>query len=196
MTASDIAVTEVPTKHPSPLHPPQSETRKTRFPLFRLKIIDGYLLHHVVSATLQGFLWFAGLLLAVAVITSARKVVTDGLPLNLLLVLIGYEVPRIVLFTLPMSLLFATVQTFSDLSLHGELTAIQVAGASLPRLLWGPFMWAVVLTLASFALQEWAVPASEAHKDVGLLNAARSSIAALVTVFIVGCFLLWRKART
>jgi lipopolysaccharide export system permease protein len=133
---------------------------KQRFKL-PLKIADSYLLMLVISSTLRGLCWFGGLLFAFAVITAVRRVVTDQLPPLLVLKLIVYQLPRILLFTLPMSALYGTVQTFSDLSTRGELTALGVGGMSLPRMVRAPLAWGVLLAILAFWLQEAVVPKAE-----------------------------------
>jgi lipopolysaccharide export system permease protein len=105
-------------------------------------------------------------------------VVADQLPLSLTMRLVACQMPRILLFTLPMSALFGTVQTFSDLSTRGELTALSVGGMSLPRMIRAPLVLGVILALLAFWMQEDVVPRSERkYKEVvheGMLNASAS----------------------
>lgn len=139
---------------------------KRRFQL-PLKIADSYLLTSVTGGTLRGLCWFAGLLLAFAVISAMRKVVTEQLPLGLTIRLVACQLPRILLFTLPMSILYGTVQTFSDLSSRGELTALSVGGMSLPRMVRAPLAWGVLLAIFGFWLQEAIVPrAEQRYKEI------------------------------
>lgn len=149
----------------SPLRPgvaPHAVPRpwKKRFRL-PLKLADSYLLSLVIGGTLRGLCWFGGLLFAFAVISAVRRLVADQLPASLMIQLVAYQMPRILLFTLPMSVLFGTVQTFSDLSTRGELTALGVGGMSLPRMVRSPLGWGVVLAILAFWLQESLVPHAE-----------------------------------
>lgn len=141
-----------------------------------LKIADSYLLGSVIGGTLRGLCWFAGLLLAFAIMNAVRRVVTDQLPLGLTIRIVICQIPRILLFTLPMSLLYGTVQTFSDLSTRGELTALGVGGMSLPRMVRAPIIWGILLALLAFWLQEGLVPRAERRgKEIfarELMNAA------------------------
>jgi lipopolysaccharide export system permease protein len=137
---------------------PRPWRRRFRPPL---KIADGYLLSSVIGGTLRGLCWFAGLLLAFAIISAVRRIVTEELPLSFSVRIVLYQLPRILLFTLPMSVLYGTVQTFSDLSTRGELTALGVGGMSLPRMMRAPLVWGVFLALLAFLLQEALVPRSE-----------------------------------
>jgi lipopolysaccharide export system permease protein len=152
---------------------PRPWRKRFRLPL---KIADSYLLSSVIGGTLRGLCWFAGLLFAFAVISAVRRVVTDNLPLGLTIRIVICQMPRILLFTLPMSLLYGTVQTFSDLSTRGELTALGVGGMSLPRMVRAPIGWGVLLAILAFWLQEGIVPRAERRgKEIfaqELMNAA------------------------
>ncbi len=130
---------------------------------FRLpmKIADAYLLGSVCDATLRGLIWFAGLLFAFSVITAVRRVVADQLPIAMMLELVAYQMPRVFLFTLPISVLYGTVQTFTDLSTRGELTALGAGGMSLPRMVRAPLLWGLILAFFAFWLQESIVPKAQ-----------------------------------
>jgi lipopolysaccharide export system permease protein len=159
-TATSGATASGPSLKPgiAPHAVPRPWKRRFRPPL---KIADGYLLSSVIGGTLRGLCWFAGLLLAFAIISAVRRIVTEQLPLALSVRIVLYQMPRILLFTLPMSVLYGTVQTFSDLSTRGELTALGVGGMSLPRMVRAPLVWGIFLALLAFWLQEALVPKSE-----------------------------------
>ncbi len=141
-----------------------------------LKIIDAYLLRCLASATLRGLLWFGGLLVMVAVVTAARKVSDQSLPLSDILALIYLQFPRVFLFTLPMGVLFGTTEAFTELSGNGELTAIFGAGVSLKRLLRIPLCWGVALTMLSFFVQDALVPRAEVAKNQLVANSVLAAL--------------------
>ncbi|HVF09671.1 MAG TPA: LptF/LptG family permease [Abditibacteriaceae bacterium] len=144
--------------------PAASGTNRRR-PPSPVKIADAYLLRHVVEATVRSLFWFAGLLLTFAVITAAAKFAKTRLPFADSFWLIAYQMPRIFVFTLPMSVLQGTVQTFSDLSSKGELTALWAGGMSFPRMLRAPLLWGVFLGGIAFWMQETVVPEAEKQKE-------------------------------
>lgn len=152
---------------------PRPWRRRFRLPM---KIADAYLLGLVCEATIRGLVWFAGLLFAFSVITAVRRVVTDQLPMVVLFELVIYQMPRVLLFTLPISVLYGTVQTFTDLSTRGELTALGAGGMSLPRMVWSPMLWGVLLALCAFFMQESVVPkAQRQYQDVLVKRAMENS---------------------
>jgi lipopolysaccharide export system permease protein len=149
------------TARPSRRVPASKTGTRRRPPRGPLTIADRYLFWQLVSATLRGLVWFGGILLVVIVLTSLRKMSQQSLPITTLLEFIWYQIPRIVQYALPMSLLFGTVQTFSELSARGEITALWAGGMSLNRMLRAPLIWGVVLAGFVFVLQEFLVPGAE-----------------------------------
>ena len=113
-------------KPPQTQVPPVSKTARTARARV-LPLADGYLLWSVLGATLRGLGWFAGLFLAFAIVSSARRVAESNLPINMALEAVALQMPRIVLFTIPAALLFGAVSTFTEMSSRGEITALMAA---------------------------------------------------------------------
>jgi lipopolysaccharide export system permease protein len=130
-----------------------------------MKIVDRYLLQHVVEATLRGLLWFGGLLLVFALVSGLRKAIEVSMDFPTMVGLLVRQLPRIVAFTIPMALLFGTVQTFTDLSGRGEMTAFFAGGVSPLRALRTSLWWGLMLALVVFVLQEVVVPLAETQRD-------------------------------
>ena len=151
---------------------PRPWRKRFRLPM---KIADGYLLVSVFEATLRGLIWFAGLLASFAVITAVRRVISDSLPPAVIFKLVAYQMPRVFLFTLPISVLYGTVQTFSDLSSRGELTALGVGGMSLPRMVRSPLVLGGLFAILAFWLQEAVVPYAERENRNTLLQTTLNS---------------------
>ncbi len=141
-------------------------------------LLDSYLLRHVVVATLTGLSWFLGLLMVAVVITGVQKVVSNALSFGAMAQFVAFQVPRMVLFALPMAVLFGAVQTFSELSKGGEVMAMGAAGVSLIRLLRAPLLWAAFLSGFALWLQEGVVPPLERSKDALLVRQMKASLGA------------------
>lgn len=131
---------------------------KSRLPL---KIADSYLLSAVFAGMLRGLMWFGGLLLVFSIMSAMSKVMRYSLPPLLIIELVLYQLPRLVLFTLPAATLFGSVSAFTEMSASGELTALGVGGMSLWRMLRAPLILGVVLSITAFVLQEEVVPWGE-----------------------------------
>lgn len=130
-----------------------------------LPLADGFIVGGIAAATLRSIGWFAGLFLAFAMIQAAKNVATADLPAAVAIQGLLLQLPRIVLFTIPASLLYGTVATFSEMSARGEVTALMCGGMSLPRMLRFPIVFAVLLTVFAFWLQEVVVPDFELRKS-------------------------------
>ncbi len=135
-----------------------------------LLIIDRFVGKLVVGATLGAAGWFLGILLIAVVITGIQKLVTNALSGGEMLIFVGLQLPRMIVFALPMAILFGCVQAFAALSRQGEAVALGAAGVSLVRMMRAPLIWAAILTFVSFALSEWLVPPLERSKDSILVS--------------------------
>ena len=117
-----------------------------------------------MSGFTRGLTWFVGLFFAFAVVTAARRMSEDGMTSVLALQFILLQMPRILLFTLPASLLFGAVSTFNEMSSKGEITALGAGGMSLWRMLRAPLTLGAILAVTAFWLQEIVVPGAELQK--------------------------------
>ena len=147
-----------------------AQSAPARFKLWPLA--DGFLVGGVAGATFRSIGWFAGLFLAFAFVQAARTVAVSNVPINLALQSLALQLPRIILFTIPASLLYGTVSTFTEMSSRGEVTALMCGGMSLRRMLRAPLIFAAILTLVAFWLQEVVVPDFELRKSNLTVTAA------------------------
>lgn len=130
-----------------------------------LKIVDSYLLRHIREGTLRGLLWFGGLLFMVATVSALKSVLADQVSMSALVKEVLFQVPRIILFALPMAVLYGTTQAFTELSTESEITALWASGVSLPRMMLPALMWSIVLAVVAFLLQEFVVPKSQLNME-------------------------------
>lgn len=166
-----------PARGANPARGASSGVRR-RGPRGPFNIADSYLLRQVVEGTLRGLLWFGGLLAVFAVLSALRKAADQSIAAGPALQLIVYQMPRILLFALPMSVLFGTVQTFSELSGKGEIIALWAGGMSLKRMLRAPLAWGAALALVAFVVQEAIVPGAETRRNEVLARQARVMLGA------------------
>ena len=147
-----------------------SANARARFRLWPLA--DGYIVGSVAGATVRSIGWFAGLFLAFAFVQAARTVAVSDVPMAIALQSLALQLPRIVLFTIPASLLYGTVATFTEMSGRGEITAFMGGGMSLWRMMRTPLIFALFLTGFAFWLQEVVVPDFELRKSNLAVSAA------------------------
>ncbi len=146
-----------------------------------LPILDRYLLGNVANSILGGLALFLIVLLVAVIITGLQKIVSNGLSAGEFLRFIGLQLPRMIVFALPMAVLFGCVQTFSTLAKAGEIVAMQAAGMSLVRMLRAPLFCALLATFVVFYLQESLVPRLERDKDAILVAHIQEKVGSVGT---------------
>ncbi len=141
-------------------------------------LADGFLGSQVMGGFWRGLTWFVGLFMAFVIVSGAQKVAQQKMSTSLVLLFILLQLPRIVVFTIPSSLLFGTVSTFTEMSGRGEVTALMAGGMSLRRMLRAPFVMSVLLAIFAFWLQETVVPQCELRRGqlgISALKSAKAS---------------------
>ena len=89
-----------------------------------------------------------------------KFVAIEGLPLSIMAQVHLLKLPAFLSLSLPLSLLMATIITYSKLSANREIVALQSYGISLYRLLSSPTAIALCLAAFMFALNEFVVPST------------------------------------
>ncbi len=100
-----------------------------------MKLINRYILRELAVPFGVSLLIFTFIFLMSRVLQLTELMVNRGLSFTDILKLFLYATPYFLLFTIPMSVLFATVLTFIKLSADNEITAIKAAGISLYQIL-------------------------------------------------------------
>ena len=91
---------------------------------------------------------------------QVKFVAIEGLPLSIMAQVHLLKLPAFLSLSLPLSLLMATIITYSKLSANREIIALQSYGISLYRLLLSPTAIALCLAAFMFALNEFVVPSA------------------------------------
>ena len=89
---------------------------------------------------------------------QAKFVATEGLPINMTAQIHYLKLPAFLALSLPLSILMATIVTYSKLSANNEIVAMQSSGIGLYRLFAPTMAIALVITLLMFILSETIVP--------------------------------------
>jgi len=128
------------------------------------KIADAYLFGEIAGATLRSMVWFAGLLIVAGALSAMSRFARGELSAVGMAEVLLFQLPRVFVFTLPMSTLFGTVSVFSELSGRGEIIALGAGGWNLKRLLHAPLVWGAILAVLAFLVQEFIAPGAETRK--------------------------------
>ncbi len=91
-------------------------------------------------------------------ITLIKQISEYGIPFNIAFMIIILHLPSVFVMTIPMGVLLATVMTLNGLSLSSEITVMRACGIGLNRIAKPIFIFAIVMSLMSFFINETIVP--------------------------------------
>ena len=135
-----------------------------------IKILDKYILKQVTEIFILGVVVFSSIIFASTAFTQLIKQVTDyGVPPRIALMIIILNLPAIVVQTIPMSMLLATVMGLNKLCLASEITVMRSCGIGIARIAKPIFIFAFLMTLLSFVINEVVVPTTSSQSKTLLL---------------------------
>jgi lipopolysaccharide export system permease protein len=120
---------------------------------------------------------FTFVLLTNKILRLVELIVNKGVGILTVLQLFLYVIPYSLVVTIPMSVLLATLATFTRLSADGELLGLRGAGSSLSRLTRPSILFGIATTLLTLFITIWVLPYSnQAFKNL-VFNMARRQVA-------------------
>lgn len=123
------------------------------------KILDRYILKQVIEMFLMGVFIFTTIIFASdTFITLIKQIAKFGIPFKVAFIMILLNLPAVIVMTIPMGVLLATVMTLNRLSLSSEITVMRACGIGLNRIAKPIFIFAIVMALSSFYINEKIVP--------------------------------------
>ncbi len=127
----------------------------------KLSILDRYILKQLLSVFTLGIIIFTSIIFASETFTQLIKQISlYGVPFHIAIMMVVLNLPQVFVLTIPISMLFATVMTINDLSLKSEITIFKACGISVERIARPIFCFALLMTIVSFFINEFIVPAS------------------------------------
>ena len=91
----------------------------------------------------------------------AELIIQQGVSIGIVIRLFIYYMPRLVVFTIPMSCLLAALLGFGKLSANSEIVALKSAGLSFQRIVRPVVAAAFVISICALVINESIVPMSE-----------------------------------
>jgi len=126
-----------------------------------LKLIDIFVLRQIRGLFLYGLITFTFLVLFSASFKTAVKMIVDmETPISQVSEFLALGIPQSVVVAIPMTILLASILTFSQLSASGELRAALVSGSSLRRVASSVMIIGFFSFLLSVSLNEFVIPSS------------------------------------
>ncbi|MEW6201124.1 MAG: LptF/LptG family permease [bacterium] len=126
-----------------------------------MKLLDKFILKEIITVFLFGVITFTSLILGVGAVFKILRLAMDyhtGLLVVAQLFLL--KLPEVIMYTLPMSVLFCILLVFSRMSTDLEITAFRAAGVSFLRLVLPVLVFAAVVTVFGLVMTDRLVPLS------------------------------------
>lgn len=144
----------------------------------KLTILDRYILRQVIEMFIMGVFVFTSIIFASdTFITLIKQIALYGIPFKVALMIIILNLPQVFVMTIPMGVLLATVMTLNRLSLASEITVMRSCGIGINRIAKPIFIFAALMCIASFLINETVVPTTtKQSKDLALWSLGQKNI--------------------
>ncbi len=133
----------------------------TKFKSFELTVLDKYLLKQLLATFFPGIVVFTSLVFASDQFLYLVKQISNyGIPFKVAFLAVLLQMPYIIVFTIPMAILLATILTFNRFNTNNEITVMRACGISLKRLAMPVLVFSFTAAMCSFLINEFVVPAA------------------------------------
>jgi lipopolysaccharide export system permease protein len=139
--------------HQRPLH-------RVNLALFRLPILDGYLLREMLGPFTFAFSAFLLFWALNILVVAADYIINQHAPFFLVLRFIIFRVPQAIPMAFPFACLFAALLAMGRLMGDNEVTAMRTAGIPVTRIALSPLLFGFGMFLTAYAMNEWVAPLS------------------------------------
>lgn len=141
-------------------------------------LLDKYILRQVFEMFIMGVCVFTSIIFASdTFITLIKQISLFGIPFNTAFMMVILNLPQVIVMTIPMGVLLATVMTLNGLSLKSEITVMRACGIGLNRIAKPIFIFAVVMSIFSFFINETVVPImTQQSKDLALWALSQKNV--------------------
>ncbi|MEL6493856.1 MAG: LptF/LptG family permease [Cyanobacteria bacterium J06623_7] len=137
-----------------------------------LSVMNRYIIKELFLPFLFGMGIFTSLGLSIgAVFELIRKVTDSGLPWGVAAKIMLLRMPEFVVFAFPMSMLLATLMTYSRLSSDSELIALRSIGVNIYRLILPAVVFSLCVVAITFWFNNFVAPAASYQAALTLKQA-------------------------
>lgn len=125
-----------------------------------MRLLDRYIVRQLVAPFLFALSGLTGLLLLNQVASQLPRLAGKGLPWSVIGEFFLLTLPFILVMTVPMAVLLATLYAFTHLAADNEITAMKASGISIFQMLRPVILAGLVLSAANFLLTDQIHPRS------------------------------------
>ena len=146
--------------------------------LFKFITIDKFILKQIFEVFILGVVVFTSIVFASdTFISLIKQISTYGMSLKIALMIILLNLPAVIVMTIPMSVLFATVMTINKMCLQSEITILKACGISIERISKPIFIFAIIMAIIAFFINETIVPlTTDQSKTLALYSIVQRNI--------------------
>lgn len=136
--------------------------KKTIGSPFKVRVLDRFVLNELKGPFFFGLMAFTIILVAGGLLFQmADLIIEKGVSIGIVIRLFLYYMPRLVVFTIPMSCLLAALLGFGKLSSNSEIVALKSVGLSFGRIVRPVVIAAFCVSIFALVINETLVPLSE-----------------------------------
>jgi lipopolysaccharide export system permease protein len=122
--------------------------------------INLYLIKELSFSFLVSFLFFFFIFFVNQLLLMANNILSKRIPIGDVLLIIFYAFPLILLFAVPFGALVGSLMAVARLASDNEILALQACGVSLKRIFIPLFVLSIILSMLSFFVNDYLIPAS------------------------------------
>ena len=126
-----------------------------------MKILTRYIYKELISSFFVGMLVFTFILFMNSIFQLIDLLVTKKVSLVIISELTLYIILTLFTFTVPISIFFAVIFTYSKLSESNEITALRSAGIPVVHYIWQPLLASILLTVILCWINLYSIPKTQ-----------------------------------
>ena len=131
-----------------------------------MKGVDRVVLKEIVGPFFGSVLLFTSLFLTAGELKKLTEFANMGVPWSELLIMVGFTLPFVLAYTIPMAMLLATLLGFGRLSSDSEVIALFAAGTGFPRIMAPVAGFALAVALPIIIANQTLIPAANHKREV------------------------------
>lgn len=132
-----------------------------------MKILEKYLVKKFLATQLFALIAFAAIFIIIDIIGFLDKFIDHSVSFPMLIQYYIFYLPYIIILTLPVATLLASLFSVGQLSRYNEITAMRASGLSIYRILSPLFIAGIIISLLAMYAGERFVPfANQKKKDI------------------------------
>lgn len=125
---------------------------------FFLNISDRYVLSELLKPFFAGVVAFMIIMISNTLYIFAELIVKSNAGIDVVLKMVLYSLPAIIVVTLPVAYMFATLLALGRLGRDSEIIALRACGVSLSRIIFPVILLSLIISGIGFYIQEKTVP--------------------------------------